>query len=437
MLKIPNTRFNLKSTSNPKDERLIYVTFRYDGSKSPFKYSTGEKVPSKYWDKKSQKVKNVNASAKYIDINKRLSSLSDQIKNIYKDSNGNISRDDFREALNILRGKVRLAEPKQKDTFISFTERYIKQRQESPTGQRGTWKTWQNTLNIIKDYAKTIGHYNLKNDSYSLNFNHIDWDFRVDFVNYLYNTKNHSINYASKVIQVLTQFLNEANRREISDIKIHKVKGWHIKKTKVPKFRLTFDELNQLNKGNTDDPYTDRERLAVDLFLIGSYSGLRYSDFSRLKPENIIIDEGIKMIDIRTKKVDEDVVIPIFPVLESILDRYDYAPPYLHDQGLNIAIKVAATKAKIERTVIWHHTTGGIKQQDEFCIKDKISSHCARRSFASNFYELGIPAAHLMKITSHSTEKQFFTYICSDGKDNAKDLYRAVIKKELNHLRAV
>ena len=437
-LKIPNVCFNLKSTSDPKADRLIYATFRYDGSKSPFKYSTGEKVPAKYWDKKSQKVKNVNASAGFLGINERLSIIENQIKDIYKENDyGNITRDQFRKTLDILRGKVKPEEPKPQYSFISFVERYIKQRKESPTGQRGTWKTWQNTLNIIKDYSKTIGQYDTKTDAYSLDFHHIDWDFRIEFVNYLHNTKNHSINYASKVIQVFTQFLNEANRREVSDIKIHKVKGWHIKKTKVPKFRLTFDELNQLNKGKAEDPYTARERLAVDLFLIGAYTGLRYSDFSRLKPDHIIIEDGIKMIDIRTKKVDEDVVIPIFPVLESILDKYDYAPPYLHDQGLNLAIKTAADKAKIQRTVIWHHTTGGKKQQEEFFIKDKISSHCARRSFASNFYELGIPAAQLMKITSHSTEKQFFTYICSDGKDNAKELYRAVIKKELNHLRAV
>ena len=253
----------------------------------------------------------------------------------------------------------------------------------------------------------------------------------------MHKTKNHSINYTSKVIQVLTQFLNEVNRREVSDIKIHKVKGWHINKVKVPKFRLTFDELKRLNLGDSDNPYTDRERLSVDLFLIGAYTGIRLSDFSRLKKEYIIVDDGVRMIKMRTKKTDTEVTIPILPILDQILTKYNYETPKITDQSLNLNIKTATKKAGIDRCVTWHSSTGGVKQEEQIAISDKISSHTARRSFASNFYELGIPAAHLMRITGHSTEKQFFTYICSDGQDNAKALYRAILNMNLSHLRAV
>lgn len=50
----------------------------------------------------------------------------------------------------------------------------------------------------------------------------------------------------------------------------------------------------------------------------------------------------------------------------------------------------------------------------------------ARRSFATNFYQLGIPAAHLMLITGHSTEKQFFEYINIDKKENAKTIAKQI-----------
>jgi len=48
-----------------------------------------------------------------------------------------------------------------------------------------------------------------------------------------------------------------------------------------------------------------------------------------------------------------------------------------------------------------------------------VSTHTARRSFATNFYEMGIPAINLMQITGHSSEKQFMGYINIDKKQNA------------------
>ena len=59
-LRVPNVRFNLKSHDAEKDKSkkiLIILVFRYKGKK--LVYSTGEKVVSKYWDKKAGKAKNI------------------------------------------------------------------------------------------------------------------------------------------------------------------------------------------------------------------------------------------------------------------------------------------------------------------------------------------------------------------------------------------
>jgi integrase len=44
-----------------------------------------------------------------------------------------------------------------------------------------------------------------------------------------------------------------------------------------------------------------------------------------------------------------------------------------------------------------------------------LSTHTARRSFATNLFLSGFPAISIMKITGHTTEKSFMKYI----KDNS------------------
>jgi hypothetical protein len=49
-------------------------------------------------------------------------------------------------------------------------------------------------------------------------------------------------------------------------------------------------------------------------------------------------------------------------------------------------------------------------------------SHTARRSFATNAYLAGIPAARIMLLTGHKTEDAFFRYIRIQKAENAKVL---------------
>lgn len=58
-----------------------------------------------------------------------------------------------------------------------------------------------------------------------------------------------------------------------------------------------------------------------------------------------------------------------------------------------------------------------------------ISSHTARRSFATNYYLEGFPTIDLMKITGHKTEKAFLTYIKVSQLDTAKRLNQHMKKK--------
>jgi integrase len=55
-------------------------------------------------------------------------------------------------------------------------------------------------------------------------------------------------------------------------------------------------------------------------------------------------------------------------------------------------------------------------------LADLVSSHTARRSFATNYYLQGFPTIDLMKITGHRTERSFLKYIRVSKLDTAKRL---------------
>ena len=51
-----------------------------------------------------------------------------------------------------------------------------------------------------------------------------------------------------------------------------------------------------------------------------------------------------------------------------------------------------------------------------------VSTHTARRSFATNLYLSGFPAISIMKITGHRTEASFLKYIRITQRDTANQL---------------
>ena len=172
--------------------------------------------------------------------------------------------------------------------------------------------------------------------------------------------------------------------------------------------------------------------------LIGAYSGLRYSDFNRILKKHLIKEDGIEMIEISTEKTDNRVTIPLIPILTVLIKKYKYNPPKISNQKFNDYIKEACLLAGIDRVINYSTYKGGKKKSDSKPIHRIIGSHNARRSFATNFYELGIPSIHLMAITGHSTEAQFIKYFCITGRENAKTVAKEVtLRMKDSHLKVV
>ena len=82
-----------------------------------------------------------------------------------------------------------------------------------------------------------------------------------------------------------------------------------------------------------------------------------------------------------------------------------------------------------EKTFTRTFNIGGQTKREKSLRYKWISSHCARRSFASNLDELGVEPSGLMQITGHATEKQFFEYIDINKRAEARRFRITVAQK--------
>lgn len=87
---------------------------------------------------------------------------------------------------------------------------------------------------------------------------------------------------------------------------------------------------------------------------------------------------------------------------------------YLKELGEMVESFHAKTSASI--------TKGGVNISKNYKKFELITTHTARRSFASNLYLHGLPSSTIMKITGHRTEKAFMRYIKITPNENAKIL---------------
>lgn len=401
--KIPDVKFNLKNISDLDKPTLIYLFFRYKGKR--LKYSTGEKVKPRLWD--GHQAKYTRKHPEYVEVNSRLNTLKEITIQIFKDFDfGNLAIDEFKKEIKIRTGQISLEPEKKNPSLFEFIDQYIKDKiKEGGEPKRSTWKKFITVQNHLINYAKE--------KDIQLNYNNIDWHFRKDFVNWLYSEpRKHAINNAAKIFEVIKQFMQESFKLRYHENKTFNEKGFGVKRVKTNnKVRLDFDELNQLRFLRIESKMLDKVR---DLFIVGCYTGLRFSDWHKVNSKNIKIKEGVELLEILTKKTNQRVYIPCLPELKTILKKYNYQLPTISAQKFNDGIKEVCRLASIDTKFLRIYSEGGTVDNERIEKWKKVSSHAARRSFASNFYNLEIPPFILMQITGHTTEKQFFEYIDVD-----------------------
>lgn len=375
-----------------------------------FKYSTGEKINPKFWNPKTQRAKESKQFREYPEFNSRLDKLENGMNNAFRRLlNDGIqpNNDILKKALEAeLSGNILQANKK---TFFDFIEGYI---EESKLNKKsGTIKVYNTTFSYLKEYAKKINK--------SVDFESITLEFYNQYTAYLAVDSNLSANTVGKHIKTIKSFMNEATERGYNENLEFKKRKFKTLREEADTIYLNVDELKAME--NIDLSASPRLEKVRDLFLVGCYTGLRFSDYTQIKPENIVADKS--MLQIRTQKTGERVSIPLHQTVKNVLKKYNNILPTAYtNQVMNRYLKDVASLAQLKSEVETTITKGGVMKKEAVKKFNLVTTHTARRSFATNLFLADIPAISIMKITGHKTERSFMQYIRVTQEQNADKL---------------
>lgn len=411
---------------NPgREVSAIAILVSFNGRK--YRRSIHESAPVNLWNKDKKRVR---VSAKF------------QYGNIINDL---LNKWEMAALRTLAHFKEYYHAPGREEFFAVLDREFYKDMAGEPTHREVLFldylQIYIDRYDKVRDYKTTQRYVTARNKlaEYEksrrtrLKFSDVNIDFYNDFQAWFYSMK-YSDNYFGSIIKVIKQAYREARFVD----KLHSFedishKDFVTVSAESDNVYLDENELSaiyhlEITEERIKAAYPNltagqvrrkSESLNIirDRFLIGAYTGLRVSDFSRIGEMNI--DDNY--IRITTDKDRSSVVIPLHPIVKEITSRFNPSIS-VSDQKMNMHIKEIARLAGITKKVLLNKHIGGkvVQQYVEKC--DAIGTHTARRSFATNAYKAGVPTLAIMKVTGHKKESNFMKYIKVSAEENAEML---------------
>ena len=306
-------------------------------------------------------------------------------------------------------GKITLFEYIEKVIADSTNGRRMKDGQKL---NDRTIQRYNTTKQLLQDFQKEYKR--------PIDFDTIDLDFYKDLNAYMVNVKDYKPATLGKHISTLKTFLREATEEGINTNLKFQSKAFKAIEDESDSIYLTEEELAEMYALDlSDNPRLDKVR---DLFLIGANTGLRFSDFTTIKPHNLKkVADGYNL-EIIQYKTKEKVIIPVNDTVLAILYKYsNLLPESISNQKFNEYIKeVAKLVPQLQALETKVFVKGGKEYEETTPKWELVTTHTARRSFATNAYKRGKPSLAIMAITGHQTEKSFMRYIKTSKSEHAE-----------------
>ncbi|GEP50277.1 transposase [Flavobacterium noncentrifugens] len=284
---------------------------------------------------------------------------------------------------------------------------------------KNTIKNYRMFKNVFTRYEVSIKR--------QISFMEINNPFIERFTTWLLNNENYGVSYAGKHLDMIKTVCLDADRNEIR-VHPHSKVIQSFRKTDDDRYiqTLSFEELDKVREAIIE---TEELKNVRNWMLLGCEIAQRSGDLLELKPEDFRYKNGLLYLDVDQEKVGKDVTVPIIkPHIIKIIEN-DF-PKQINYDRFNDLIKVVCQVAGLTQ-IVEGEKRNPLTNRVEFGRYPKwelISTHCLRRSFATNYY-MRIPTPLLMTITGHSKESTFLVYINKrQDKDANADLFRKLVQ---------
>lgn len=353
------------------------------------RYYTGVKAKPADWNKAAKLPYNKTAQADLLQFEK----TALEVYNVLQSVNGNVTIETMKAALDEkLKGKKQKVVQRIRITEFIETE-IISDSEMKHWTKCGYSRLKQYFEDFETVYGKPIYNHEFDDRVFRLFMAEVrKRNNRYNSVTYFYKNLKATLNRIKRTYKVPvfnpTEELPKAQKQ--ADIKPAKV-------------YLNFEQIQKVIKHK---PKTKREENVKLIFLTLFFTGCRYSDVFKIKPEGQYHKTGLKFSygHYISQKTNIEVIVPILkPLADAIATNGGATAKKMDLAEFNKELRELLRDCGLTEPITLSYTDsyGNKKfEQKPFC--NFVSSHTGRRSFVSNLIN-HIPDTILSKITGHDT----------------------------------
>lgn len=394
--------FYTKSTKMNADGKLpIYVRLTVNGQRLEF--SSKKFIEKSKWLPELCKMKGSTEEARsinsYLDMIKS-KVLGAELELLHK--NEDLTIENFQSIL--------LDKNKKSRMLISIFQDHNNKMRELLGKQyaHGTLQRFEVTLNHIKNFL----HW--KYNSTDISIDKIDFAFITDLEFYLRSVKNCGNNTAVKYVRNFRKIINIClNNDWIEKNPFSKYEG---KVYEVDKEFLTEEEIQKIYSKKFMNTRLGQVR---DIFIFCCFTGLAYIDVQQLRKDHLGIGiDGNKWIFKNRQKTDTRSKIPLLPIAEELIMKYETHPKCINEDRL---LPVLSNQKM----------NSYLKEIGDVCgINKEITFHMARHTFATSVtLTNGVPIESVSKMLGHKSLRTTQHYAKIVDKRVSEDM--AILKQKL------
>lgn len=402
-----SVRYNLSTNRGSPISKPAHIRLRLSWAGQRLEMSTGIRIAPSHWQTALQRAKpsyfDRHTLTSGTDINSELAEIEAFVASIFRKHTEQRTSPTHaalrRELSRYLSGEL---DGSHHDIY-HYIDIFV-----STMSRRNTWSTA--TVSKFRQLTDHLRSWNAR-----CTLDDLDEEGLQSFLQHLFDTGLRNTT-AAKTIAMLRWFLRWAHQHGHTDRTDYETFRPHLRGTDGNSHTIVYLDWHELMDIYHHDFGTAHADLAAtrDIFCLGCFTGLRYSDLSTLRKADIHADH----ISVVTHKTADGLHIELNDYSRAILDRYkDYrhprnlALPIPSNAAMNRQLKEIGLLCCVTAPVRTVHYVRDQRIEQEQPKWKLLTTHCARRTFVVHALRLGIPAEVIMKWTGHSGYSSMKPYV--------------------------
>jgi integrase/recombinase XerD len=342
------------------------------------KINLGFYIREDHFNKRQQCIKPSHPNAKEYDA-ELLAAIAkaNSIASKYRLTNKLLTPEEFRNEY---------TDPSDGMDLIKFIKHELELKRSSIS--ENTYKQHTTVLNRLRLFKKSIP------------FKNVSIELMQKFKTYLIRDCGNMNSTVEKLMKIVKQYINDARNKGITVADPFKV--IKIKTFKSNRASLSEDELILMEEYYDRDDCLPKHKKLLRYFLFSCYTGVRISDISKIKWNNIH-DDLLIFTPTKTRNKQKQVTIPLLTIDKK------YLPPF---RPGNVPIFDTFSDPKSNEYIK--------EVADLLKIKKRVTYHTSRHTFGSLFADADGNIAALQLLMGHDDIKTTMGYVHTSAKSLIK-----------------